>query len=164
MNRTASTQTPKLSRKKAALAAGISAAALLGAFVTTQAADTPSADGKPGRTVAAPYVLNLYGEEYADAGHPERRPANLVLSEFTHINNVKWKQWGAKKAYGTGEVGGTWCLPACLDKPLKGTITLSDPKTVKGRTFYSAFTLKLSGKPGTYDSEDLQGKHALATP
>lgn len=156
-----------ISRKKAALAAGLTAAVLLGAFATSQAADASGASSAAGRTshaVAAPYVLNFYGEEYADTGHPERRPADLVLSEFTHINNVKWKQWGAKTAAGTGEVGGTWCLPACLDKPLKGTITLSDPKTVNGRTFYSAFTLKLSGNPGTYDSEDLQGKHALATP
>ncbi|GAA4065039.1 hypothetical protein [Streptomyces shaanxiensis] len=158
----------RISRKKATLAAGLTAAVLLGAFATSQAADASGASsddaGKAGRAVATPHVLNFYGEEYADTGHAERRPASLVLSEFTHIDNVKWKHWGAKKAFGTGDVSGMWCLPGCLDKPLKGTVTLSDPKTVNGKTYYSAFTLKLSGKPGTYDSEDLQGKHALATP
>ncbi|MGW0868646.1 hypothetical protein [Streptomyces sp. NPDC002611] len=163
MNRTTTT---KISRKKVVLAASLTAATLLGAFATAQAADAggaSSASGKVGRVVAAPYVLNHYGEKYADTGHAERRPANLVLSEFTSISKVKWQQWGAKKAVGTGEVTGNWCLETCLDKPLKGTITLSGPKTVNGKKIYAAFTLKLSGQPGTYDFEDLQGKRPLAT-
>lgn len=164
-------KTPKLSRTMAALAAGLTVSAFFGAAFATmratgasEASEASSADGKAGRAVTAPYVLNPYGEEHADTGNPERRPTSLVLSEFTQIGNVKWKQWDAKQASGTGDVGGAWCLPDCLDKPLKGTVTLSDPKTVNGKTYYSAFTLKLSGNPGTYESEDLRGKHALATP
>ncbi|MGW7366487.1 hypothetical protein ACWGI8_24390 [Streptomyces sp. NPDC054841] len=153
----------RISRKTAVTASGLTAAALLGVFVTSQVADASGAAEKSARPAAAPYVVNHYGEENADTGRAERRPANLVLSEFTGINGVTWKQWGAGKAVGTGDVHGTWCADTCLDKPLKGTITLSDPKTVHGKRVYTTFTLKLSSKPGTYDSEDLQGKRPLAT-
>ncbi|MFD5399277.1 hypothetical protein ACFWJW_34350 [Streptomyces sp. NPDC127097] len=86
-----------------------------------------------------------------------------MLSEFTSAQALHWKQWDAKKAVATGKVTGAWCLDTCLDKPLKATITLSDPKSVHGKKVYSAFTIKLAGGNGAYDSEDLKGKHALAT-
>ncbi|MGW0731645.1 hypothetical protein [Streptomyces sp. NPDC002851] len=164
MNRTFTPSTSRISRKKAVLATGLAGAAVLGLFATAQAANGATAPEKTTRAAATtPYVINHYGEENADTGHAERRPTGLVLSEFTTINHVSWKQWGVKKAVGTGKVTGTWCLDTCLDKPLKATIKLSDPKTVKGKKVYSAFTLKLAGKPGTYDSEDLQGQRPLAT-
>ncbi|GHI04163.1 hypothetical protein AQI88_35320 [Streptomyces cellostaticus] len=152
-------------RKNAAIAAGLAGAAVLGLFATAQAADAGEAShaAKAAHSATAPYVINHYGEKYADTGHAERRSKVLVLSEFTSIHQVSWKQWGAKKAVGTGKVTGNWCLDTCLDKPLKATISLSDPKTVGGKKVYSAFTLKLSGHPGTYDAEDLQGKRPLAT-
>ncbi|MGW6905937.1 hypothetical protein [Streptomyces sp. NPDC054940] len=150
------------SRKKAALAAGLSAAALLGAFATTQAADAAGAAEKTAHATATPRVFNYPGEEHTP-NPAVRRPARLTLSEFTGIEKVHWKKWGAEKAVGTAKVTGMWCLDTCLDKPLDGVVTLSDPKTVHGKRVYSKFTLKLSGKPGKYDAEDLKGKQALFT-
>lgn len=158
--------TPHPTRRKktvvgaAALAAG---AAVLGVFATAQAADATPIARHTAHAARTPYVINHYGEENADKGHAERSPKNLVLSEFTSIGGVHWKQWGTKKAVGTGKVTGSWCLDTCLDKPLKATVTLSDPKNVHGRQVFSSFTLKLAGKPGTYDVEDLHGKRPLAT-
>ncbi|WEB45307.1 hypothetical protein MOV08_42445 [Streptomyces yunnanensis] len=162
MNRTSTTST---FRRRAVLAAGLAGAAALGLSATAQAANgaVPAAPTKAVRTAVTPYVINHFGEENADTGRAERRPRDLVLSEFTSIHQVDWKQWGAKEAVGTGQVTGTWCLDTCLTKPLKATISLSDPKVVNGKRVYSAFTLKLAGQQGTYDSEDLQGKRPLAT-
>ncbi|MGW1378206.1 hypothetical protein ACWD6P_28590 [Streptomyces sp. NPDC002446] len=156
-------------RTKTAMGAALAGVAVLGIFAGAQAAQaaTPAHSGSPAtsvaRTVGTPYVINHYGEENADRGRAERSPANLVLSEFTSIGKVTWKQWGAKKAVGTGKVTGTWCLDTCLERPLKATVTLLDPKTVDGRKVFTAFALKLSDAPGTYDSEDLRGKRPLAT-
>ncbi|WP_431043409.1 hypothetical protein ACQUSR_16940 [Streptomyces sp. P1-3] len=180
MNRTrtrARTRTTMARRDRpAAMATALAGVAVLGLLTTAcgesgksdkNAAGAASADitrsASVARTSAAPYVVNHYGEENADKGVAVRSPKNLVLSEFTSIHGVHWKQWGAKKAVGTGKVTGTWCLDKCLDKPLKATVTLSDPKTVKGKKVFSSFRLKLSGKPGAYDSEDLKGKRPLAT-
>ncbi|MFE0189360.1 hypothetical protein [Streptomyces sp. NPDC058989] len=156
-------------RKKAAMGAALAGVAVLGMFATAHGAQAATGDRSGAhtvgiaRTAGTPYVINHYGEENADRGRAERSPAHLVLSEFTSIGKVNWQQWGAKKAVGTGKVTGTWCLDTCLDKPLKATVTLSDPKTVAGRKVFTAFTLKLSGNPGAYDSEDLHGKRPLAT-
>ncbi|MEU8976709.1 hypothetical protein AB0D11_47600 [Streptomyces monashensis] len=165
MHRTSTTnKNNKISRKRAAVAAGLAGAAVFGLLTTAQAAsgETVHPD-KTVRPAASPYVINHYGEENADTGRAERRPHVLVLSEFTSIHQVNWTQWSAKGAVGTGEVTGNWCLDTCLDKPLKATISLSDPKTVHGKKVYSAFTLKLAGGATKYDAEDLQGKRPLAT-
>ncbi|ARF53614.1 hypothetical protein [Streptomyces gilvosporeus] len=162
MHRTQSAAPRTTTRKKAAIAAGLAATAALGALATAQAADASTATAAAPATT--PYVVNHYGEQNADKGHPERSPKNLVLSEFTSAGGLHWQQWGAKKAVATGKITGNWCLDTCLDKPLKATVTLSDPKTVHGKRVFSRFTLHLSGKPGAYDSvEDLQGKRPLAT-
>ncbi|TJZ42812.1 hypothetical protein FCH28_33510 [Streptomyces piniterrae] len=167
MNPTHTRPSPLTRRKRTALAAGLAGVAALGLFATAQVAGAAPGHTAPAagtaRTNTTPYVINHYGEENADKGRAERSPQHLVLSEFTAIHDVTWQKWGAKQAVGTGKVTGHWCLDTCLDKPLKATITLSDPKTVNGRKVFSAFTLKLDGKPGTYDSEDLQGKRPLAT-
>ncbi|GAB7032471.1 hypothetical protein JCM4914_39320 [Streptomyces platensis subsp. malvinus] len=151
------------------MAAALAGVAAVGMLATAQAAHasagsehTAHATGVA-RTGTTPYVINHYGEENADKGRAERSPQALVLSEFTSIRGLQWKEWGTKKAVATGKVTGTWCLDTCLDKPLKATVTLSDPKTVNGRKVFSAFTLKLAKGSGTYDSEDLQGKRPLAT-
>ncbi|MEV0375185.1 hypothetical protein AB0I10_36360 [Streptomyces sp. NPDC050636] len=169
MKRSTTTSMTPARRRKTVITAALAGAAALGLLATAQAAGAAPAPehtaptASAARTDTSPYVINHYGEENADKGRAERSPKNLVLSEFTSINGVSWQQWGAKKAVGTGKVTGTWCLDTCLDKPLKATVTLSDPKTVNGRKVFSTFTLKLSGKPGAYDSEDLQGKRPLAT-
>ncbi|MEU9121271.1 hypothetical protein AB0C96_15695 [Streptomyces sp. NPDC048506] len=168
MNRT----TTRTRRTRTAMGAALAGVAVLGMFATAQAADATTASQRTVhavhsastlRTASTPYVINHYGEENADNGRAERSPANLVLSEFTSVNHVNWEQWGAKHAVGTGRVTGTWCLDTCLDKPLKATVTLSDPKTVHGRKVFTTFTLKLTDQPGAYDAEDLHGKRPLAT-
>lgn len=156
-------------RAKTAMGAALAGVAVLGIFATAHAAQASTVDRGgvhatgTARTAGTPYVINHYGEENADRGRAERSPRNLVLSEFTSINEVTWKQWGAKKAVGTGQVTGTWCLDTCLDKPLKATVTLTDPKTVNGRKVFTAFTLKPADGAGAYDAEDLRGKRPLAT-
>ncbi|GES31018.1 hypothetical protein AB0G60_09410 [Streptomyces angustmyceticus] len=165
MNRT----TNPTRRHRTAIATALACAAALGTLATAHAANAaaPSAhtahQARAAHTAATPYVINHYGEENADKGRAERRPAHLVLSEFTSAGDLHWKQWGAKKAVATGEVTGNWCLDTCLDKPLKATLTLSAPKAVHGRKVFSSFTLKLAGGSGKYDAEDLQGKRPLAT-
>ncbi|MGX1855491.1 hypothetical protein [Streptomyces sp. NPDC055299] len=157
--------TSRSQRMKTAFGAGLAAVAVLGTFATAQSADAATAQhpAKAARAGSAPYVINHYGEENADQGRAERSPAHLVLSEFTSAQGLHWKQWDAKKAVATGKVTGAWCLETCLDKPLKATVTLSDPKTVHGKKVYSSFTVKLADHAGKYDSEDLQGKRPLAT-
>ncbi|MDT0459762.1 hypothetical protein RM550_29275 [Streptomyces sp. DSM 41527] len=159
-------------RHKTAIGAALSCVAVLGTFATANAATAATASAHTAHTAhtasvtraaGTPYVMNHYGEEHADKGKAERSPENLVLSEFTSAGDLNWKQWDAKKAVATGEVTGAWCGQACLDKPLKATLTLSDPKTVNGKKVFSSFTLKLAGGSGAYDSEDLQGKRHLAT-
>ncbi|MEU4999333.1 hypothetical protein [Streptomyces sp. NPDC021622] len=148
--------------------AGVAACGVL-ALQTAHASTSSGSAEQTARTAgvargsAAPYVVNHYGEENADNGRAERTPKNLVLSEFTSISGLHWKEWGTKEAVATGKVTGNWCLETCLDKPLKATVTLSDPKTVNGKKVFSTFTLKLAQGTGEYESEDLQGKHALAT-
>ncbi|MFG2831713.1 hypothetical protein ACGFWI_30285 [Streptomyces sp. NPDC048434] len=163
-------RTPSMTRRhKTAIAAGLACVAVLGTFATANGANAATASAQAAHTTSAvraahtPYVMNHYGEENADKGRAERSPKNLVLSEFTSAQGLNWKQWDAKKAVATGQVTGAWCLDTCLDKPLKATLTLSDPKTVHGKKVFSSFTLKLAGGSGAYDSEDLQGKRPLAT-
>jgi hypothetical protein len=69
-------------------------------------------------------VWNVHGAEH---GRSDSRPANLVLSEFTTARRVAWRSWGLRTAVGVGKISGTWCLPACRDKPYRATITLSAP-------------------------------------
>ncbi|MFF8788566.1 hypothetical protein [Streptomyces sp. NPDC015125] len=165
MNRT----TNMTRRHKTAIGAALSCVAVLGTFATANAANAATASAPTAHTASAtraadtPYVMNHSGEENADHGRADRSPKDLVLSEFTSVGDLNWKQWDTKKAVATGEVTGNWCLETCLEKPLKGTLTLSDPKTVNGKKVFSSFTLKLAGGSGAYDSEDLQGKHPLAT-
>ncbi|MET7795799.1 hypothetical protein [Streptomyces decoyicus] len=163
--------TSLIRRHRTAIGAGLACVAALGTFATATGANAATAPAHTAHARAAsvaqtdntPYVMNHAGEENADKGKAERSPERLVLSEFTSAGDLNWKQWDAKKAVATGKVTGMWCGQACLDKPLKGTLTLSDPKTVNGKKVFSSFTLKLAGGSGAYDSEDLQGKHPLAT-
>ncbi|MFJ5803803.1 hypothetical protein [Streptomyces decoyicus] len=163
--------TSLIRRHKTAIGAGLVCVAALGTFATATGANAATAPAHTAHAHTAgvaqtdntPYVINHVGEENADQGKAERSPESLVLSEFTSVGDLNWKQWDAKKAVATGNVTGNWCLETCLDKPLKGTLTLSDPKTVNGKKVFSSFTLKLAGGSGAYDSEDLQGKHPLAT-
>ncbi|MFI9262528.1 hypothetical protein ACIGT4_33195 [Streptomyces sioyaensis] len=155
--------TSRSQRIKTALGAGLAAVAVLGTFATAQSANAATAQHPAKTASSAPYVINHYGEENADKGKAERSPANLVLSEFTSAGSLHWKQWDGTKAVATGKVTGAWCLDTCLDKPLKATVTLSDPKTVHGKKVYSSFTVQLADGAGKYDSEDLDGKRPLAT-
>ncbi|GAU68799.1 hypothetical protein SSP35_09_00420 [Streptomyces sp. NBRC 110611] len=157
------------------MGAALAGAAVLGMSVPAQAAGATPAAHHPvhpapahsgssaARTTGTPYVINHYGEEHADRGRAERNPANLVLSEFTSLHHANWREWSAKRAVGTGEVTGTWCLDTCLGRPLKATVTLADPKIVDGRKVFTTFTLELADGPGGYESEDLRGKRPLVT-
>lgn len=168
MKRTTSTDNRRTGRP---LTAALACAVLLGPFTAACAEQDKTAgpSGVVSRTESVagtdvtPYVVNHYGEANADVGRAERSPKTLVLSEFTTISGITWREWGAARAVGTGKVTGTWCLQTCADKPLKATVTLSDPEAVGGRKVFSAFVLSLSGRPGAYDSEDLKGRRPLAT-
>ncbi|MFF4606059.1 hypothetical protein ACFY12_25375 [Streptomyces sp. NPDC001339] len=188
--KTRRTRTAAKTAAKTAMGAALAGAAVLGTLATAQTAGATSTGAtstgatSTGATSAAhhpvhpssahsgsaavrtsgtPYVINHYGEENAEHGRAERSPANLVLSEFTSLHHANWKAWSAKRAVGTGEVTGTWCLDTCLDEPLKATVTLADPKAVDGRRIFTTFTLELADGRGTYDSEDLRGKRPLVT-
>ncbi|WP_438487913.1 hypothetical protein [Streptomyces sp. S186] len=163
MQRTTNAPRRRMTTVMATALAGVAAVGMLATAQAAHASTGPGHTAGVARTGATPYVINHYGEENADKGRAERSPKHLVLSEFTSIHGLQWKEWGAKKAVATGKVTGTWCLDTCLDKPLKATVTLSDPKTVNGRKVFSAFTLKLAKDSGAYDSEDLKGKRPLAT-
>ncbi|MGY5130812.1 hypothetical protein ACWGJW_00030 [Streptomyces nigrescens] len=153
-------------RHKTALGAALACVAVLGTVATAtgaQAATASERTASVARTSSTPYVVNHYGEENADRGKAERSPEHLVLSEFTSAHDLDWK-WGAKKAVATGKVTGLWCLDTCQDKPLKATLTLSDPKTVNGKKVFSSFTLKLADGNGSYENvEDLEGKRPMST-
>ncbi|MDI3406491.1 hypothetical protein [Streptomyces cavernicola] len=166
MNRTNPTTVTGKSRPKAALAVGLATAAGLGLLVSSPQTANAALSGSEGteRSSATPYVVQRSGEETPDArAGAQRRPERLVLTEFTSISGVDWARWDARDAVGSGLVTGSWCLSTCQDKPLKATLRLSDPRTVDGKRVYSAFTLTLSDRTGTYDSEDLRGKRPLAT-
>lgn len=153
-------------RHKTALGAALACVAVLGTVATAtgaQAATVSEHTASTARTSGTPYVVNHYGEENADKGKAERSPENLVLSEFTAVNNLDWKEWGAKKAVATGKISSGWCGDACDEKPLNATLTLSDPKTVNGKKVFSSFTLKLPVGSGMYDAEDLKGKRPMST-
>lgn len=124
----------------------------------------PSDSTGTGSSGARPLVLDQK-EEDPKAEDADRRPGKLVLSEHTTVSRISWKRWSDTEATGTGEVTGTWCLETCQDKPLTGTVTLSEPKTVDGKRYFSAYTLKLAdGTATTYTGEDLNGKRSLPTP
>ncbi|MFM9371147.1 hypothetical protein [Streptomyces sp. Da 82-17] len=159
-------------KQTAALTAALATAAALALAASAPSASAalvPDAALGPGdaaeRSAAAkPYVLNHHGEANAEAGSAQRRPERLVLSEFTTAHGLRWERWGAEQAVGVGRVTGSWCAETCLDRPLKATLRLLDPRTVDGRRVYSAFTLTVTDKAGgTYQAEDLRGKRALAT-
>ncbi|GII93477.1 hypothetical protein [Sinosporangium siamense] len=79
--------------------------------------------GTPTKGPATVRVWNLHGNE---RGRADQRPANLVLSEFTSMNGLRWSTWGPDRAVGNGKVSGTWCLPGCASRPYAATVTLSD--------------------------------------
>ncbi|MDB1088027.1 hypothetical protein PJ985_10670 [Streptomyces sp. ACA25] len=133
--------------------------------VTPTGAPKPSLSARPAEP-DAPHVLNFYGEENTE-GSAERSPRTLVLSEFTTISDLTWERWDTKRAVGTGAVSGTWCLPECLDDPLPASVVLSDPESVRGKVFYTAFLLEpeKEADAAQYEGvEDLNARRPLATP
>ncbi|MEV4247028.1 hypothetical protein AB0J63_26895 [Streptosporangium canum] len=82
------------------------------------------------------YVFNLYG---AEEGRADRRPANLVASEFSSLSELTWKKWGPYAAVGTGKLSGTWCMPGCQEEPYTATILLGGTRTVNGKRYFTRF-------------------------
>ncbi|MDQ8702618.1 hypothetical protein RCO28_08975 [Streptomyces sp. LHD-70] len=159
MDRTTMTRKP---RSNAALTAGLATVAGLALLAPPQSANAaPGTSDRAERSSATPYVVQRSGEETARTS-TGRRPERLVLSEFTSVHDVNWARWDARRAVGAGLVTGSWCLSTCMDKPLKATLRLADPRTVDGRKVYSTFTLTLADGSGSYDAEDLRGKRPLA--
>ncbi|UGY91472.1 hypothetical protein [Streptomyces gobiensis] len=177
------TTTPRTTAHLTMPARATAALAGVAAFALFSAACGESGEGAAVRTdtapasatAALPYVLNHHGEQNRVKGALQRSPKDLVLSEFTTVNDVDWQRWDADRAVGTGKVTGTWCLDTCLDKPLKATVTLSDPQAASekadetddrtdDRKVFASFEVKLTEDSGMYDSEDLRGKRALTAP
>lgn len=80
------------------------------------------------------YVVVYMGDAF-------QRPAAFALTEFSSITKVRWSSWGGETAVGTGEVSGTWCLPACETKGYPATITLSKIQWLERTGYYSRFTV-----------------------
>ncbi|MEV0422770.1 hypothetical protein AB0I09_31515, partial [Streptosporangium canum] len=100
-------------------------------------AGSGTAVAETGATAPGPiYVFNLYG---AEEGRADRRPANLVASEFTSLSELTWKRWGPYAAVGTGKLSGTWCMPGCQEEPYTATILLGGTRTVNGKRYFTRF-------------------------
>ncbi|MBB2909172.1 hypothetical protein FHS43_000418 [Streptosporangium becharense] len=82
------------------------------------------------------HVFNLYG---AEEGRADRRPANLVLSEFSSMRDVVWRTWGPRRAAGRGLLSGTWCMPGCLAEPYAATVELGAVREIGGKRFFTRF-------------------------
>ncbi|WP_066361086.1 hypothetical protein [Herbidospora mongoliensis] len=115
---------------------------------TPPAASTPSAQDV--------YVLNFFGDEQ---GSPAQKPADLVISEFSTMNKLRWDKWGPDNAVGHGMLTGSWCLPDCLEKPYEAKVTLATPTSRQGRTFFTSYTIE----PGDLQSAQEQGADLIGT-
>ncbi|MFF0578135.1 hypothetical protein [Streptosporangium saharense] len=100
------------------------------------------------------YVINLYG---AEEGRPDRRPANLVASEFSSLKEITWRSWGPDRAVGDGRLSGMWCLPGCQAKPYEATITLSKARKVGGKRYFTKFDIDGDFPRPTSSDDTLRG-------
>ncbi|WP_214109600.1 hypothetical protein [Acrocarpospora catenulata] len=122
----------------------------------------PAGTGSPGTapaSVAPVYVFNFYAAEH---GKPDQHPADLVVSEFTSLKGITWRTWGPDTAVGAGKLSGSWCLPACLDRPYDATVTLSSVKTAQGQAYFSKYEIDADVAAAEQGSADLNG--TLQTP
>ncbi|GAA1013448.1 hypothetical protein Aple_054310 [Acrocarpospora pleiomorpha] len=157
-----------------ALAAASLAAVSCGASTpsgTPSAAETPTsgtATATPPEPISATpaetppttvYVFNSFGEE---EGRPDQRPADLVVSEFSSLSKLTWRNWGPETAVGAGKLSGSWCLPECLDKPYDATVTLSSIKMAQGQAYFSKYDIQVDLPVAQQEGADLNG--TLATP
>ncbi|GAB3122401.1 hypothetical protein GCM10027160_41310 [Streptomyces calidiresistens] len=92
-----------------------------------------------------PLVFNYHG---AEDGRADRAPDDLVLTEFSTLNDVTWRSWDSEEAVGSGLLAGTWCLPECLDDPLPAEVLLKDPEEINGDPYFTAFELKITDTTG----------------
>lgn len=125
-------------------------AALLGA-AACGSADSGGRDAVPETPV---YVLNLHG---AEQGRPDRRPRDLVVSEFTALSEVSWHSWGPTRAAGEGRLTGSWCLPGCADTPYDATVTLSGVVPVRGKGYFTRYEITADVPPDLRERADLKG-------
>ncbi|MCE7080215.1 hypothetical protein [Streptomyces sp. ST2-7A] len=96
-----------------------------------------------------PMVFNYYR---AEGGRADRAPDNLVLTEFSTLNDVTWESWDGREAIGSGLLSGTWCLPDCLDDPFPAEVVLKDPEDINGEPYFTAFELEITD-PSGYSQE-----------
>ncbi|WP_055479163.1 hypothetical protein [Sphaerimonospora mesophila] len=100
------------------------------------------------------YVLNLHD---AEQGRADRRPRDLVVSEFTALNGVTWHSWGPTRAAGEGRLSGSWCLPGCADTPYDATVTLSGVVPVRGKGYFTRYEITADVPPDLREQADLRG-------
>ncbi|GAA0438229.1 hypothetical protein Acor_62350 [Acrocarpospora corrugata] len=139
----------------AAVSCGTSTPSGTPSATATPASVSPSSEPQTGPV----YVLNLFGDEQ---GRPDQSPKNLVVSEFSSLSEVTWRNWGPATAVGAGKLSGSWCLPECLDKPYDATVTLSSIKVAQGQSYFSRYDIEVDLPVAQQEGADLSG--TLATP
>jgi hypothetical protein len=87
------------------------------------------------------YVLDAVG-----AG-PLQRPRAFALTEFTTLGALRWTSWGGATAEATGEVTGSWCLPACEKKGYPAKVVLSGLAEQERSAYYSRAAVTAPGVP-----------------
>ncbi|MBB0244619.1 hypothetical protein FNQ90_11020 [Streptomyces alkaliphilus] len=116
---------------------------------------TEGATGTPAPDPASPddpLVFNYFG---AEDGRADRAPDNLVLTEFSTLNEVTWESWGEEQAVGNGLLSGTWCLPECLDDPFPARVVLTDPEEINGDPYFTAFEVEITD-PSGYSQQTIE--------
>ncbi|WP_051458373.1 hypothetical protein [Microbispora sp. ATCC PTA-5024] len=145
---------PSPTVRPAATAACAITVAALGLTAAGCGAPETAAAGEP-----PIYVLNFHN---AERGRADRRPADLVLSEFSTLTKVTWRTWGPSGATGAGKLSGTWCLPRCATAPYDATVTLSAVVPVRGNGYFTRYRVRARLPADERAQADLDG--VLPTP
>jgi hypothetical protein len=89
----------------------------------------------------------------ADGANPRSaavapRAAAISVDSSLFLDNMTWSHWNTQ-ATGTGTAAVNLCNPDCADGSIVKvpvSVTLSDPRPVCGREFFTAMLLTLSGR------------------
>ncbi|MCC3763449.1 hypothetical protein K3N28_10225 [Glycomyces sp. TRM65418] len=75
----------------------------------------PSTAAEPAGEV---YVLQLDTHEGDDGEELSlQRPESMILSEFSHAENLEWEAWGGDSAVATGNLHGMFCVDGGCEGP-----------------------------------------------
>ncbi|MEU8780936.1 hypothetical protein [Streptomyces sp. NPDC048637] len=80
-------------------------------------------------------------------GHPLTRPTGFALTEFSSVDRLSWRSWGAAKAVATGRLRGMWCIPHCPAQGYPATVELSRLQNRENVSYYTRATVRSSHLP-----------------